>query len=159
MAVTWNHRDRYLENSRQRKLKLRWDTSIGYKSWKLTHACQGGLLGGHKRAPVRHNKHAIPPACSSPLCNNWRSAWLGRSWCLLLITSLAALGWAKAKQYGTSSEASATKRATACYQPVQATWCAMPNTYVCWSVLEKLSEWNLNSSTQFQSSPLENEYK
>jgi hypothetical protein len=41
-------------NSRQRKLKLSWETTIGYESGKCTHAVQGGLLGGHKSSPVRH---------------------------------------------------------------------------------------------------------
>jgi hypothetical protein len=42
--------------------------SIGYKSQKSTHAVQGGLLGGHKSAPVRHM--LFPPALSSPLIND-----------------------------------------------------------------------------------------
>ncbi len=38
-----------------------------------------------------------------------------------------------AKRYGAPSEASDTKRVTACYQTGQATWCARPNIYVCLS--------------------------
>ncbi len=43
--------------------------------WSRVHGCQGGLLGGHKSAPVRHE----PPAFR-------RSAGPGHSWCLLSIT-------------------------------------------------------------------------
>ncbi len=63
---------------------------------------------------------------------NWRSAGPGRSWCLLFITGLVALGWAK--RYGTPSAASATKRVTACYRPGAAAWRAKPKVYVCRSV-------------------------
>ena len=40
--------------------------SIGYESGKCTLAVQGGILGGHKSAPVSH-KHM--PSFSPPLIN------------------------------------------------------------------------------------------
>jgi hypothetical protein len=42
--------------------------------------------------------------------------------------------WGLAKQYGTPSETSNTKRAMAYNQPGQATWRARPNVYVWWLV-------------------------
>ncbi len=75
------------------------------------HADQGGLLG------------VIPLSLQLPI---------SRSWCLLSITSLKALGCAK--RNGTAYEASTTKRVLACYQAGQATRCARPNVSVCLSV-------------------------
>jgi len=68
-------RDDY-SNSRQRKLKLRWETSIGYEL----------PSGGHKSSPIRHMPSPQPLAPT----NKWRFAWPGRSWCLLSITGFSA---------------------------------------------------------------------
>jgi hypothetical protein len=35
-----------IEQQHTEKLKLRWETPIGYELWKYTHAVQCGLLGG-----------------------------------------------------------------------------------------------------------------
>jgi len=41
-------------------------TSVGYESQKWTQgAVQGGLLGGHKSAPVRQN-HLLTPSLQLP---------------------------------------------------------------------------------------------
>jgi hypothetical protein len=49
-----------VSSSRQRKLKLRRETSVGYESRKCMHAVQGGLLGGHKSTPVRQKHFPLP---------------------------------------------------------------------------------------------------
>ncbi len=59
-------------SSRQRKLKLRWETLIGYESRKCTHPVQSGILGCHKSIPVKL-KH-IPPSLQVPSYNCSR-AW------------------------------------------------------------------------------------
>ena len=43
--------------------------SIGYESGKCTLAVQGGILGGHKSAPVSHKRMLSQPSFSSPLIN------------------------------------------------------------------------------------------
>ncbi len=72
--------------------------------------------GGHKSAPVRHKHMLSPPAFQLPT-NKWRSAGLGRSWCLRSKTSFSATC------------------VTACFQPHQATCLARPNVYIWWSVV------------------------
>ena len=42
---------------------------IGYESGKCTLAVQGGILGGHKSAPVSHKHMLSQPSFSSPLIN------------------------------------------------------------------------------------------
>ncbi len=55
-------------SSRQRKVKLRRETSIGYDLRKCKLADQGGLLGGHKSTSVKqkHMLLPLPPIFSSP---------------------------------------------------------------------------------------------
>jgi len=53
------HWDRYPRVTSDREnWKLRWKTSIEYESGKCTLAVQGGILGGHKSAPLSH-KHML----------------------------------------------------------------------------------------------------
>ncbi len=89
---------------------------------QCTHAVQSGLLGVIRAPQLDINIwNTSPPPPSQHLpTNNRRSDGPGRSWCLLSITGLVTLGWAK--RHGTPSEASATKRVTACYMPGQASW-------------------------------------
>ncbi len=42
---------------------------IGYESGKCTLDVQGGILGGHKSAPVSHKHMLSQPSFSSPLIN------------------------------------------------------------------------------------------
>ncbi len=56
------------------RLKMMWETAIGYKSRKCMLAVQGGLLGDHKSALVRQKHMLSPPAFSSPLINEDLSA-------------------------------------------------------------------------------------
>ncbi len=72
--------------------------SLGYVWWKCTQA-----VLGFQSTLVKHEHMLFPPACGSPLKTEDLPS-MPRSWCLLSITGLAALG--SAKWYGTPSEAS-----------------------------------------------------
>ncbi len=59
-AECWHHRDTYLEQLQTVKLETEMRDVDRIRMKKMcTHAVQGGLLGGHKSAPVRQ-KHMLP---------------------------------------------------------------------------------------------------
>jgi hypothetical protein len=75
-------------------------------------SCPGFPSGGHKNTAVKHKHMLFPPAESSPLMTE-DLLGMPRSWCLLSITGLAALGLAK--RYGTPSEASIIGQISPCW--------------------------------------------
>ncbi len=63
--------ERYIPRAaaEKRKLKLRWETTIGYRSQKCPLAVHGGPLACHKSTPVRH-KHRHKQTTHSILQTN-----------------------------------------------------------------------------------------
>jgi hypothetical protein len=85
-----DHRDAYLEQRQTEKLETGVRDVDKIRITKVYACFIGWHSGGHSNAPVRR-KHAINPSLHLST-NNRRSAGLASSWCLLLITGLAALG-------------------------------------------------------------------
>ncbi len=60
-----DHRDIYLEQQQTEKIETEVKNVDRIRITGCTLAVQGGLLGGHKSAPVRH-KHMLSPLLSAP---------------------------------------------------------------------------------------------
>ncbi len=65
----FSHRDRHLEQQETEKIESEVRDVYRIRSMRcvMYASAQGGLLGGHKSTPVKHNQILFPPACSSPL--------------------------------------------------------------------------------------------
>ncbi len=87
---------------------------------KLSRVSSGG---GHKSTPVKHETMLFLSSCSSPFITEYLLS-MPRSWSLLSITSLAALG--SATRYGTPSEASIIRQISHGWviflQPASVSW-------------------------------------
>ncbi len=68
-SMVWDHRETSLEQQQTEKIETEVRDVDRIQSTKCTLAVQGGLLGGHKSAPLKDKHMLFHQAFSSPLIN------------------------------------------------------------------------------------------